>query len=418
MEKEKGDRNIDMNVKKDFPIFDILENGENLVYLDNAATTQKPSVVIDAITDYYRLSNANPHRGVYALAGVSTDIYENARKRVAEFIHAESSDCIIFTKNTTEALNLIAHSYAMNTLKEGDEILIGISEHHANLIPWQQVCKKTGAVLKYLYLNEDFTYDQEEIDLKINEKTKIISMATVSNVLGTCNPVEYLIEKAHQTGAIAIVDAAQSIAHLPTDVQRLNPDFLVFSGHKAYAPMGIGVLYGKESLLNEMIPYQVGGDMILSVYEQEATFAKAPNRFEAGTQNVEAAAGLTAALNYIDKLGLENIMNHEHELISYAMERMKEAGYLSVYGNITKPELRNGIISFNIDEVHPHDVATIMDATGVTVRAGHHCAQPLMKHLGIHSCSRMSVGIYNDKTDIDAFISAIENVRRTLGLGA
>lgn len=406
-----------MNVRKDFPIFDILENGENLIYLDNAATTQKPNPVIDAISDYYRLSNANPHRGVYALAGVSTDIYENARKTVAEFIGAKSSDSIVFTKNTTESLNLIASSYAMNVLKPKDEILITISEHHANLIPWQQVAKKTGATLKYLYLNKDFIYTKEEIDSKINSNTKIVSMATISNVLGTYNPVEYLIEKAGEVKALTILDAAQSIAHMPTDIQKLKADFMVFSGHKAYAPMGIGVLYAKTELLNSMEPYQTGGDMILSVSEQEASFAKAPNRFEAGTQNVEAAAGLTAALNYISGLGIDKIMAYEHDLILYAMEKLKQIPYVQVYGNTSKPELRNGIIAFNIDEVHPHDVATIMDATGVTVRAGHHCAQPLMKHLGIHSCNRMSVGIYNDKKDIDAFVSAIENVRRTLSLG-
>lgn len=407
-----------MNVKKDFPIFDILENGENLVYLDNAATTQKPEVVINAISDYYRFSNANPHRGVYALAGVSTDIYENARKKTAGFIRAKSSENIIFTKNTTEALNLIATCYAMRELKEGDEILIGISEHHANLIPWQQVCKKTGAVLKYLYLNQEGLYSQEEIDSKITSKTKLVSMATISNVLGTYNPVEYLIKKAKSVGAVTVVDAAQSIAHTVTDVQSMNADFLVFSGHKAYAPMGLGVLYGRSELLNSMQPYQFGGDMIVSVSEQEASFAKAPNRFEAGTQNVEAAAGLSAAIDYMEKIGLDRILQYEHELIDYAMERLRELPYVTVYGNTSDISLRNGIISFNIDEVHPHDVATIMDATGVTVRAGHHCAQPLMKHLGIHSCSRMSIGVYNDRTDIDTFVSAIENVRRTLNFGA
>lgn len=406
-----------MNVKKDFPIFDILENGENLVYLDNAATTQKPNAVIDAIADYYRLSNANPHRGVYALAGVSTDIYETARKKVASFIGAKASESVIFTKNTTEALNLIANSYALHALKEKDEVLIGISEHHANLIPWQQVCKKTGAKLKYLYLDEEFLYSKDEIDSKINERTKIVAMASVSNVLGTYNPVEYLIERAHSVGAVVVIDAAQSIAHMPTDVQKLDPDFLVFSGHKAYAPMGIGVLYAKTEILNNMEPYQFGGDMILSVSEQDSTFAKAPNRFEAGTQNVEAAAGLTAAVDYIKRLGLENIMVYEHELISYAMDRIRDIPYVSVYGNTSDIKLRNGIISFNIDEVHPHDVATIMDASGITVRAGHHCAQPLMRHLKIHSCSRMSIGIYNEKSDIDAFVQAIENVRRTLSLG-
>ncbi len=405
-----------IDVRKDFPILNIKENGKRLVYLDNGATTQKPLSVIDAISDYYKNSNANPHRGVYELAARATDCYENARIKVAKFINAKKAESVVFTKNTTEALNLIAYSYGLHNLKENDEILISVSEHHANLVPWQQVAKATGAKLRYLYFNNDGIYTEEEIASKINEHTKIVSMATISNVLGTKNPVEFLIDKAHKVGAVAIVDAAQSVAHDKTDVQKLNPDFLVFSGHKMYAPMGIGVLYGKVELLDKMEPFMTGGDMILSVHEQSASFAKAPNRFEAGTQNVEAAVGLNSAIDYIDKIGISNIIEHEKHLTEYALKKLKEIPFVKIYGS-TDLSIKTGLFSFNIDEVHPHDVATIMDSDGVTVRAGHHCAQPLMEYLKIHSCSRASFALYTSTDDIDMFIKALYNVRRSLNLG-
>ncbi len=405
-----------IDVRKDFPILSIKENGKGLVYLDNGATTQKPVSVINAVSNYYQNSNANPHRGVYELAARATDCYENARVKVAKFINAKKAESVVFTKNTTEALNLIAYSYGLHNLKENDEILISVSEHHANLVPWQQVAKATGAKLRYLYFNADGVYTEEEILSKINEKTRIVSMASISNVLGTKNPVEFLIKKAHEVGAIAIVDAAQSVAHDTTDVQALDSDFLVFSGHKMYAPMGIGVLYGKLELLDKMEPFMTGGDMIVSVHEQSANFAKAPNRFEAGTQNVAAAVGLEAAIDYIDKIGIINIIEHEHYLTKYTLDRLQEIPFVSIYGS-KDLSIKTGIFSFNIDEIHPHDVATIMDADGVTVRAGHHCAQPLMEYLKIHSCSRASFAVYTSAADIDMFISAIYNVRRSLGLG-
>lgn len=405
-----------IDVRKDFPILNIKENGKRLVYLDNGATTQKPLSVIDAISDYYKNSNANPHRGVYELAARATDCYENARIKVAKFINAKKAESVVFTKNTTEALNLIAYSYGLHNLKENDEILISVSEHHANLVPWQQVAKATGAKLRYLYFNNDAIYTEEEIASKINEHTKIVSMATISNVLGTKNPVEFLIDKAHKVGAVAIVDAAQSVAHDKTDVQKLNPDFLVFSGHKMYAPMGIGVLYGKVELLDKMEPFMTGGDMILSVHEQSASFAKAPNRFEAGTQNVEAAVGLNSAIDYIDKIGISNIIEYENYLTEYALKKLQEVPFVSLYGS-TDLSIKTGLFSFNIDEVHPHDVASILDADGVTVRAGHHCAGPLMEYLKIHSCSRASFALYTSTDDIDMFIKALYNVRRSLNLG-
>lgn len=407
-----------MNIIKEFPILKNQENNQRLVYLDNAATTQKPNVVIDAVMDYYTNSNANPHRGVYELAAKATDIYENGRDKVAKFINSKSPNNIIFTKNTTEALNLLAYSYAGNNIDKGDEILITISEHHANLIPWQMVAKEKGAILKYIYLNDDGIYSQEEIDSKISDRTKIVSVASVSNVLGTRNPVEYLIKKAHEVGAVAIVDAAQSVAHTKTDVQALDADFLVFSGHKMYAPMGVGVLYGKSKLLNSMPPFLTGGDMIIAVHEQESSFAKAPSGFEAGTQDVGGVAGLSAAIDYINSIGLDKIEKHELKLTKYAMEKFKQLDYVKVYGNTSNIELRNGIISFNIGDIHPHDVATIMDLSGVTIRAGHHCAQPLMEFFNIHSCCRASFGVYNNEKDVDALIEAIETVRRTFDFGA
>lgn len=403
------------DIIKDFPILNIKEMGQRLVYLDNGATTQKPQCVIEAAAKYYKDTNANPHRGVYDLAARATVSYEAARNSVAKFINAPKTESIVFTKNATEGFNLIAYSYALHNLKAGDEILISISEHHANLVPWQQVAKATGAKLKYIYFNENGIYTEEEISSKINDRTKIVSMASISNVLGTKNPIDLLIKKAHEVGAVAIVDAAQSVAHDRTDVQALDCDFLIFSGHKMYAPMGIGVLYGKLELLDKLEPFMTGGDMILSVHEQNASFAKSPNRFEAGTQNVEAAVGLKTAIDYIDKIGISNIIKHEHELTEYAMSRLKELPYVTVYGNTTDLSIKTGLFSFNIDEVHPHDVATIMDSDGVTVRAGHHCAQPLMEYLGIHSCSRASLAVYNTREDIDALIGAISSVRRSLG---
>lgn len=402
---------------KDFPALDQEFNGHKFVYLDNAATTQKPVSVIEAVNDYYRKSNANPHRGAYTLSVKATDLYEGAREVVKDFIGAEKSKEIVFVRNATEALNLIAYSYGMNFINPGDEIVISISEHHSNLVPWQQVAKAKGAVLKYMYLDKDGIVSMEDVENKITEKTKIVSITQVSNVLGTINPVEKVIEKAHSVGAIAILDGAQSVPHMKVDVKALDADFLVFSGHKMLAPMGIGVLYGKEELLEKMPPFIFGGDMIEYVWEQKTTFAEVPHKFEGGTQNVGGAVGLTAAIDYINKVGLDKINAVEKDLTSYALERMSEIPYLDVYGtkDISK---KAGVISFNVKDVHPHDVATILDSYGVAIRTGHHCANPLMRYMGVNSTCRASFYFYNTREDVDALILGLKNTRKWLGYGS
>ncbi|PJI08709.1 MULTISPECIES: cysteine desulfurase [Clostridium] len=402
---------------KDFPALDQEFNGHKFVYLDNAATTQKPVSVIEAVNDYYRKSNANPHRGAYTLSVKATDLYEGAREVVKDFIGAEKSKEIVFVRNATEALNLIAYSYGMNFINPGDEIVISISEHHSNLVPWQQVAKAKGAVLKYMYLDKDGIVSMEDVENKITEKTKIVSITHVSNVLGTINPVKKVVEKAHSVGAIAIVDGAQSVPHMKVDVKALDADFLVFSGHKMLAPMGIGVLYGKEELLEKMPPFMFGGDMIEYVWEQKTTFAEVPHKFEGGTQNVGGAVGLTAAINYINKVGLDKIDAVEKNLTSYALERMSEIPYLDIYG--TKDVAKKaGVISFNVKDVHPHDVATILDSYGVAIRTGHHCANPLMRYMGVNSTCRASFYFYNTREDVDALIFGLKNTRKWLGYGS
>lgn len=402
---------------KDFPALDQEFNGHKFVYLDNAATTQKPVSVIDAVDEYYRKNNANPHRGAYALSVKATDLYEGARDVVRDFIGAEKSKEIVFVRNATEGLNLIAFSYGLNFLNPGDEIVISIAEHHSNLVPWQQVAKAKGAVLKYLYLNDEGIIPKEEFESKITSKTKIVSVTQVSNVLGTINPVKEIVEKAHSVGAIAIVDMAQSIPHMKVNVKALDVDFAVFSGHKMLAPMGIGVVYGKEALLEKMPPFLCGGDMIEYVWEQETTFAEVPQKFEAGTQNVGGAVGLTAAIEYINKVGIENIEAIEKELTSYALEKLGEIPHLTIYGtkDITK---KAGVISFNIDDVHPHDVATILDSYGIGIRTGHHCANPLMRYMKVNATCRASFYLYNTKEDIDALANGLKNVRKWLGYGS
>lgn len=390
-------------IKQDFPIL-----GErNIAYLDNGATTQKPYKVIEAIQEFYKKYNANPHRGAYTLSTEATEIYENTRTKIARFINAKHREEIIFTKNTTESLNLIAYSYGMETLKKDDEIVISIMEHHSNLVTWQKVAKKTGAKLKYMYINEKFEIPEEEIKEKITDKTKIVSITHVSNVLGTVNNVKKIIEYAHKKGSIAVVDAAQSIPHMQIDVQALNADFLVFSGHKMLAPLGIGILYGKKEILNKMSPFLMGGDMIEYVHEQETTFAPLPNKFEAGTQNVEGVIGLGAAIDYIEEIGYDNIQKKEKELLSYAREQLSKLDYLELYLTPNEENHAGGVISFNIKGVHPHDVASILDSEGVCVRSGNHCAQPLMRFLGIDSTCRASFYFYNTKEDVDKLVLAL-----------
>ena len=360
------------NIKEDFPIL----KDDKIAYLDSGATTQKPLQVIKAIEEFYEKYNANPHRGAYTLSTEATEIYENTRTKIAKFINAKHREEIIFTKNATESLNLIAYSYGMENLKKDDEIVISIMEHHSNLVTWQKVAEKTGAKLKYMYINKNFEIPEDEIKEKITDKTKIVSIAHVSNVLGTVNNIKKIGEYAHKKGSIVVVDAAQSIPHMKIDVREINADFLVFSGHKMLAPLGIGILYGKKEILNKMSPFLMGGDMIEYVHEQETTFAPLPNKFEAGTQNVEGVIGLGAAIDYIEKLGYENIQKHEKEILEYARKELSKLEYLELYITSNKENHAGGVISFNVKGVHPHDVASILDSEGVCVRSGNHCAQP------------------------------------------
>ena len=351
-------------IKNDFPL---LKN-RNIAYLDSGATTQKPIQVIDAIKDFYENFNANPHRGAYSLSMEATEKYEDTRSKIAKFINTRHSQEIIFTKNASEALNLIAYSYGMENVKNEDKIVLSIMEHHSNLVPWQKVSKVTGAKLEYMYINKDLEISDEEIESKITDNTKIVAITHVSNVLGTINDVKKIIKYAHKKGAVVVLDASQSIPHMKIDVQDLDCDFLVFSGHKMLAPLGIGVLYGKKEILNKMTPFLMGGDMIEYVYEQETTFAPLPNKFEAGTQNVEGVVGLGSAIDYIEKIGYDKIQEIENEVVSYAIEELKKLDFIDLY---LTPNLNNhsSVISFNIKGVHPHDVASILDSEGVCVRS-------------------------------------------------
>ncbi len=390
-------------IRKDFPL---LKN-RDIAYLDNGATTQKPIQVINTIKEFYEKYNANPHRGAYTLSVEATEVYENTRTKIAKFINAKHREEIIFSKNATESLNLIAYSYGMDNLKKDDEVVISIMEHHSNLVPWQKVTQITGSTLKYMYINTDFELSDEEIETKITDKTKIVGISHVSNALGTINNVKKIIKYAHKRGAIVLVDASQSIPHMKIDVQELDADFLVFSGHKMLAPLGIGVLYGKRELLNKMTPFLMGGDMIEYVYEQDTTFAPLPNKFEAGTQNVEGVVGFGAAIDYIEKIGYDKIQKIENELLTYARQKLSNLDYLNLYLTPNE-ENHSGVISFNIKGVHSHDVASILDSQGVCVRSGNHCTQPLMRFLGIDSSCRASFYFYNTKEDVDRLVEALD----------
>lgn len=397
-----------IDIKKDFPLLnEKTVNGKKISYLDSAATTQKPIQVLDAIDAFYKKYNANPHRGTYQLSQEATEQYEQAREKIAKFINAPSREQIIFTKNASESLNLLAYSYGMDNIKEGDEIVISIMEHHSNLVPWQKVAKNKNATLKYMYINKEYELGDEEIENKITDKTKIVSITQVSNVLGTINNVEKIIKTAHKHGAIVIVDGSQSIPHMKIDVQKMDCDFFIFSGHKLLAPLGIGVLYGKKKLLNNMSPFLMGGDMIEYVYEQDTTYAPLPNKFEAGTQNAGGAVGLAAAIDYINELGYDKIDEIEKELMDYAYEKLQPLDYLELYMTPNK-ENHQGVISFNIKNVHPHDVASILDSENVCVRSGNHCAQPLLRYLGLDSTCRVSFYFYNTKEDIDNLVNALD----------
>lgn len=399
---------IDRNFYEDFPTLRE-KDGKRIIYLDSGATTQKPNSVIEAVEKYYKEENANPHRGAYKLSIKATEVYEGAREKVRKFIGAEKPQEIIFTKNSTEAFNLLAMSFGMNFIEEGDEIVISIAEHHSNLIPWQNVARAKKAVLKYLYVNENGELTEDEINSKITNKTKLVSVTGVSNVLGIRNPIEKIIEVAHNNGAKVIIDGAQMVPHSKVNVKELDADFMVFSGHKMLGPMGIGVLYGKEAILNDMPPYTFGGDMVEYVYEDTATFAPLPAKFEGGTQNVGAAAGLAAAIDYLEEIGMDNVEKIEKDLIGYAMEKLRKLPYIKIYGT-SDIDKKEGVISFEMDGVHPHDVSSILDNYNIAVRAGNHCAQPLMRFYGVNSTTRASFYFYNTREDVDKLVEGLEKI--------
>ena len=396
--------------RADFPLLD----SSDVIYMDNAATSQRPQVVLDAMNEFYKHHNANPLRGVYKLSVEATEDYENARAKVAKFINASGSEEIVFTRNATESLNLVAYSYGLNNIKAGDEIVVSILEHHSNMLPWQMVAKATGAKLVFLDCEEDGEITKAEIDSKINENTKIVACTQISNVLGIPTPIEYIIEKAHSVGAIAVVDGAQSIPHKKIDVRALDADFFAFSGHKLCGPMGIGVLYGKKELLDAMPPFLSGGEMIEYVTRDSATYAELPHKFEAGTVNAEGAVGLAAAIDYIEGVGYDKIEAIEKELSAYAIETLSKNKYVRILGS-KDPKKHSGIINFILEGVHPHDVSTILDSKGIAVRAGHHCAQPLLQHLKINSTTRASLSFYNTKEEIDALAVALSDIRKEMG---
>lgn len=391
-------------IKQDFPILDQVVNDEPLVYLDNAATSQKPRPVLSVLNHYYQHDNANVHRGVHTLAERATKEYEVARDKVRDFLHARSSKEILFTRGTTTGLNWLAN-FAADQLQSGDQVVISVMEHHSNIIPWQEACRKTGAQLVYAYL-KDGRLDLDDLYSKLTPKTKLVSLTHVSNVLGAINPIKEIAQKVHQVGAYLVVDGAQSAPHMAIDVQDLDCDFFTLSGHKMLGPTGIGVLYGKEDLLNLMNPVEFGGEMIDFVYEQEATWKELPWKFEAGTPNIAGAIALGAALDYLTELGMDKIQAHEEELVAHVLPKLQAIDGLTVYGP-QEASQRAAVIAFNIDGLHPHDLATALDYEGVAVRAGHHCAQPLINNLGVSSAARASFYIYNTKADCDKLIDAI-----------
>ncbi|KJJ71504.1 cysteine desulfurase [Clostridium sp. FS41] len=398
--------------RNDFPL--LAENP--LVYLDSAATAQKPSCVIQAERDFYERYNANPMRGFYALSLEATDRLEKARDEVRRFINASSADEIIFTRNTTESLNLAAYSYGLSHLKAGDEILVSVMEHHSNLLPWQMAARQTGASLRFLECEEDGRITQERLDQAFSRHTRLVAIAHVSNVLGCVNPVKEIVSMARKHGAVVVLDAAQSAPHMPIDVRALDVDFLAFSGHKLMGPMGIGVLYGKRALLEEMPPFLTGGEMIDSVTRTNAVFAPVPHKFEAGTVNAAGAWGLTAAMDYLKTIGFDEVHRQESALTTAALEGLRQIPHVHVLGS-EKPEEHCGILTFTIDGVHPHDVSAILDSDGIAVRAGHHCAQPLFEYLKVSSATRASLCFYNTQEEIAAFLRSVSGIRRKMGYG-
>ena len=397
-------------IKQDFPIFNQKINDETLVYLDNAATSQIPKFVEEKVRDFNEKERANVHRGVHALGLRATNQYESSRQKVANFIGANNAKEVIFTSGCTDSLNLVAASFGEQNIQAGDEILVSIMEHHSNLLPWQQLAKRKQAKLNFIEINSDGLLDIENLKSKISSKTKIVALTHVSNVLCSINTIKELTDLAHEKGAIVVVDGAQAVGHFPIDVAELNVDFYAFSGHKMFAPTGIGVLYGKKDLLDKMPPYRLGGEMIANVTREGATWAEVPYKFEAGTPNIAGAIGLGAAIDYLQSLDFELIQKHEQELTSYALEKLKNVLGLTIYGP-QKSNGRIGVISFNLKNIHPHDLATALDLDGIEVRAGHHCAQPLMASLNTESTVRASLSIYNTKDDIDKLVSSLHEAK-------
>ena len=398
-----------IDYRKDFPIL-----SGDYIYFDNAATTQRPIQVIEAVKDFYETSNANPLRGVYGWSVAATQRYESARHAAAKFIGASRDEEVVFTRNTTESINLVAYSYGLSHVEEGDTIVISVMEHHSNILPWQMVARHRHAELVYMEPDEEGTLSIEEIKSKITDKTKIVAIAQVSNVLGVTNPVKEISKIAHEKGAVVVVDGAQSTPHMKVDVQVLGADFFAFSGHKMLAPMGIGGLYGRYELLDEMPPFLTGGEMIEYVSRQEATFAPVPEKFEAGTVNAADAVGLEAAIDYINDIGMDEIARRERKLTKMLMDGMKDMDYIKVYGS-SDPLKHTGIVTFNIDGVHPHDVADVLNEDHICVRAGHHCAQPLMKFLNVNATSRASLYFYNTEEEVERFLDKLSNIRKVMG---
>jgi cysteine desulfurase/selenocysteine lyase len=393
--------------------FDILNSGD-YVYFDNAATSQRPNQVLEAVSNFYKTVNANPLRGLYDWSMAATDAYENARKKVAGFIGADKSEEIIFTRNTTESLNLVAYSYGLDNVSEGDEIVVTVMEHHSNLLPWQMVAKKNHAKLVFLEPDEEGVISKAEYESKITDRTKIVAVGHVSNVMGVTNPVKEIAEYAHSKGAVVVVDGAQSAPHMKVDVKELGADFFAFSGHKMMAPMGIGALYGRKELLENMQPFLTGGEMIEYVTREDATYAELPHKFEAGTVNAGDAVGLAAAIDYLEMVGFDAIREQEEKLTKRLMEGLAKLPYIKVYGS-KDPSKHCGIVTFTMDGVHPHDMSSVLNDDHVCIRAGHHCAQPLMQFIGAGSTSRASVYFYNTEEEVDIFLEKLARVREVMG---
>lgn len=398
--------------RKDFPLL----TAQDIAYLDNAATAQRPQCVLDAVRRFYCEQNANPLRGLYPLSIAATDAYENAREAVRRFLNAKSATEIVFTRNTTEGLNLAAYSYGLSHIKAGDEVVVSILEHHSDLLPWQMVCRQTGAALKFLDCEPDGSLDLNKAEALITDRTKLVAVTHVSNVVGRVNPIRQLADMAHKHGAVMVVDGAQSTPHIPVDVQALDADFLAFSGHKVYGPMGIGVLYGRRALLEEMPPFLTGGEMIESVSREGAVFAELPHKFEAGTVNAAGAAGLHAAINYVQSVGFDAMHRQELALTARTLAGMADMPHIHVIGS-DRPEEHNGIVPFTVEGVHPHDVSEILACDGVDVRAGHHCAQPLLQHLGYSATVRASFAFYNTEEEVDRLLQSLSTIRERMGYG-